>query len=89
MLLANLQIKRCPNILLVLIEIMSLRIQRPGSPSLALLHDLQSRGYTIGDLSRLAHNAKLGVIRDILYEYCTSMLTCGISLATYYSALSY
>ena len=68
---------------------MSLRIQRPGSPSLALLHDLQSRGYTIGDLSRLAHNAKLGVIRDILYEYCTSMLTCGISLATYYSALSY
>lgn len=47
--------------------------QKPSSPSMALLHDLQSRGCTISELSRLANDAKLGIIRDILYEHCTSM----------------
>ena len=41
---------------------------------MAILAELDSRGWSVVDLAQLAHNAQLGIVVDAIKEHCTGRL---------------
>lgn len=40
------------------------------SPTMAILAELDSRGWSVVDLAQLAHSAQLGIVVDTIKEHC-------------------
>ena len=50
--------------------------QQGRSPTMAIMSELDSRGWSVVDLAQLAHKARLGIAVDIIKEHCRGK--CGI-----------
>ena len=48
---------------------------------MAIMSELDSRGWSVVDLAQLAHKARLGIVVDIIKEHCRGESELSESLA--------
>lgn len=50
------------------------------SPTMAVLRELDSRGWSVVDLAQLAHQARLGIVVDIIKTHCKGELYLFVNM---------